>query len=74
MIGILIAVALIGAIVMCSVAFHEATEQAVILRNVTVLSTFAWIGLAFIAAYHIVWLVFVLTLISLWPLKAVSAK
>jgi len=46
----------------------------VILRNVTVLSTFAWIGLAFIAAYHIVWLVFVLTLISLWPLKAVSAK
>ena len=73
-IGILIAVALIGAIVMCSVAFHEATEQAVILRNVTVLSTFAWIGLAFIAAYHIVWLVFVLTLISLWPLKAVSAK
>ena len=74
MIGILIAVALIGAIVMCSVAFREATEQAVILRNVTVLSTFAWIGLAFIAAYHIVWLVFVLTLISLWPLKAVSAK
>jgi hypothetical protein len=74
MIGILIALALIGAIIMCSVAFREATEQAILVRNVTLLSTFAWIGLAFIAAYHIVWLVFVLTLISLWPLKAVSAK
>jgi hypothetical protein len=73
-IGILIAVALIAAIVLCSVAFREATEQSVMLRNVTVLTTFAWIGLAFIAAYHIVWLVFVLTLISLYPLKAFSAK
>jgi hypothetical protein len=73
-VGILIAVALITAIVLCSVAFREATEQAVMLRNVTVLSTFAWIGLAFIAAYHVVWLVFVLTLISIWPLKAISAK
>jgi predicted ATP-dependent Lon-type protease len=73
-VGILIAVALIAAIVLCSVAFREATEQAVVLRNVTVLSVFAWVGLAFIAAYHIVWLVFVLTLISIWPLKAISAK
>jgi hypothetical protein len=73
-IGVLIAVALVAAIVLCSVAFRDATEQAVMLRNVTVLSTFAWVGLAFIAAYHIVWLVFVLTLISLWPLKAISAK
>jgi hypothetical protein len=73
-VGILIALALVAAIVLCSVAFREATEQAVVLRNVTVLSAFAWVGLAFIAAYHVVWLVFVLTLISIWPLKAISAK
>lgn len=70
LVGILIAVALLGAIVLCSVAFQEATEQAALVRNVAVLSTFAWIGLAFIAAYHILWLVFLLTLISLWPLKS----
>ena len=72
--GLLLAVALLGALALCTVAFHEATEQAALLRNVTVLSTFAWIGLAFIAAYHIVWLVFVLTLVSLWPLKTMSIK
>jgi hypothetical protein len=67
--GLLIAGALIAAIALCSVAFYEASEQAALLRNVTLLSTFAWIGLAFIAAYHILWVVFLLTLISLWPLK-----
>jgi hypothetical protein len=72
--GLLLALALLGALVLCTVAFHEATEQAVLMRNVTVLSSFAWVGLAFIAAYHIVWLVFVLTLVSLWPLKSMSLK
>lgn len=68
-VGILIAFALVSAIAMCSIAFHEASEQAALMRNVTLLSTFAWVGLAFIAAYHILWVVFLLTLISLWPLK-----
>ena len=72
--GVLLAVALIGAISLCATTFREATERAVLLRNVTLLSTFAWVGLAFIAAYHILWLVFVLTLVSLWPLKAFSVK
>jgi hypothetical protein len=69
-IGALIGIALVAAIALCAVAFDEAAEQAVMLRNATLLSTFAWIGLAFIAAYHILWLVFVLTLISIWPLRA----
>ncbi len=68
-VGILIALALVIAIALCSVAFREASEQAALMRNVTLLSTFAWVGLAFIAAYHILWVVFLLTLISLWPLK-----
>jgi hypothetical protein len=67
--SVLIAIALLAAILLCSVAFKEATDQAVILRDVSMLSTFAWVGLAFIAAYHILWLVFLLTLISLWPLR-----
>ena len=73
-VGVLIAAALVAAIALCSLAFREANEQAVLMRNVAVLSTFAWVGLAFIAAYHVVWLVFALTLISIWPLKSISAK
>lgn len=70
LVGILIGVALLGAIALCSVAFKEAADQAALVRNVALFSTFAWIGLAFIAAYHILWLVFVLTLVSIWPLKS----
>jgi hypothetical protein len=73
-IALVLALALVLAIVLCTVAFREATEQAVLLRNVTLLSGFAWVGLAFIAAYHIVWVVFALTLISLWPLKSFTGK
>jgi hypothetical protein len=68
-VGVLIAFALVCAIALCSVAFREAAEQAAMMRNVTLLTTFAWTGIAFIAAYHILWVVFLLTLISLWPLK-----
>ena len=73
-IGVLIALALVLAIVFCSVAFREAADQAALLRNVTLFSTFAWVGLAFIAAFHILWLVFLLTLISIWPLHAWTGK
>lgn len=70
----LLALALLVALVLCGVAFQEATEQAVLVRNVTVLSSFAWVGIAFIAAYHIVWLVFILTLVALFPLKSMNVK
>ena len=73
-VGLMIAFALVLAIAFCSVAFREAADQAALLRNVTLLSTFAWVGLAFIAAFHILWLVFLLTLISIWPLHAWSGK
>jgi hypothetical protein len=72
--GLLLALALLGALVLCTAAFREANEQAVALRNMTVLTGFAWVGLAFIAAYHVLWLVFVLVIITIWPLKSVSFK
>jgi len=72
--GLLLALALLGALVLCTVAFRHANEQAAALRNITVLTGFAWVGLAFIAAYHVLWLVFVLVIITIWPLKSVSFK
>ena len=72
--ALLLAFALVGALVLCGVAFNEATVQAALLRNVTLFSSFTWIGLAFIAAYHVLWLVFVLVIITIWPLKSLSVK
>lgn len=68
-VGVLIALALVAAVALCSIAFREAEQQSELAVNVSLLSTFAWIGLAFIAAYHILWAVFLLTLIATWPLK-----
>jgi hypothetical protein len=72
--GLLLALALLGALVLSTVAFRHANEQAAALRNITVLTGFAWVGLAFIAAYHVLWLVFILVIITIWPLKSVSFK
>ena len=71
---VVLALALVGALMLCIAAFSEVTAQAEVMRNVTLLSTFAWVGLAFIAAYHILWLVFILTLVALFPLKAMNVK
>jgi hypothetical protein len=72
--GLMLALALLGALVLCTVAFRHAHDQAAAIRNITVLTGFAWVGLAFIAAYHVLWLVFVLVIITIWPLKSVSFK
>jgi hypothetical protein len=72
--ALLLAFALLMALMLASIAFREATEQAALTRNVAVLGTFALVGIAFIAAYHILWLVFILTLVALFPLKAMNVK
>jgi hypothetical protein len=72
--GVLLALALLGAVLLCGVAFREAGAQAAAVRNITLLTGFAWVGLAFIAAYHVMWLVFVLVIITIWPLKSISMK
>jgi len=73
-IAVLIGLALLAALALCIAAFQEAERHATVVRDVTVFTGFAWIGLAFIAAYHVVWLVFILVVISLWPLKTTSMK
>jgi hypothetical protein len=36
--------------------------------------SFFWIGLYFLALYHVLWVVYVLVLTSTWPLKVVTPK
>lgn len=70
--GLVIAVALVAAVIVANEAFREAEKQAIALRDMTVLTSFAWIGLAFIAVYHALWFVYILLLLSLWPLKLLA--
>jgi hypothetical protein len=33
-----------------------------------------WLGLGFLALYHVLWVVYVLVLGSIWPLRTVTPK
>ena len=72
--GLVIALALIGAIYFVTGAFRSAAEQAIIMRDVTILASFFWIGAAFLLIYHALWVVYLLILTALWPLRVVVPK
>lgn len=72
--GLLIALALIAAILLATALFSSAAEQAIAMRDITVLTTFFWIGLIFLFLYHALWAVYFFMIASLWPLRIVVPK
>jgi hypothetical protein len=72
--SLLIATALAGAVSLAILAFKSTAERAQVLGDASVFVNFFWVGLAFLAMYHALWVVYVLVLTSIWPLKVVSAK
>ena len=73
-VALLVAAALAGAISLAVLAFRSVTDRAQALGDASVLVSFFWVGLAFLALYHALWVVYILVLTSIWPLKVVSAK
>jgi hypothetical protein len=70
----LIALALVVAIALASQVFTSAAERARAAGNVAVLVSFFWLGLYFLALYHVLWVVYILVVTSAWPLKVVVPK
>jgi hypothetical protein len=68
--GVLAAVMLAAAITAAAGAFRLASERAVLIRDASALTTLFWLGLALLAVYHVLWVVYILTLVALWPVKA----
>ena len=73
-VSLFMALALVGAIYFVTGAFKTAKEQALALRDVSVLVSFFWIGAAFLFIYHALWVVYLLILTALWPLRVVVPK
>jgi hypothetical protein len=73
-VSLLVGVTLAGALVLATLAFRSAAEQARVLGDTVVLVNLFWIGLAFLAIYQALWVVYVLVLTSMWPLKTVTSK
>jgi hypothetical protein len=72
--GAAMALALVLAAVLAYKAFDEVEKRAVRLGDATLLASFFWLGLALILLYHIMWIVFFLTLVSIWPFRTYTPK
>ena len=70
----LIAVALAAATALAAAALATASERAQVVGDAALFTSFFWVGLYFLALYHVLWVVYVLALTSIWPLKVVTAK
>lgn len=73
-VSLLIAVALAGAGSLAALAFRDVSEQAEIVGDAALLVSFFWLGLAFLALYHVLWVVYILVVTTVWPLKVVIPK
>jgi hypothetical protein len=73
-VSLLVGVTLAGALTLAVLAFRTAAEQSRALGDATLLVNLFWVGLAFLALYQALWVVYVLILTSLWPLRTVTPK
>jgi len=72
--GVAIMLALILAAVLAYKTFDEVEKRAVRLGDATLLASFFWLGLALILLYHVMWVVLLLTLVSIWPFQTYTPK
>ena len=73
-VSLLIALALAGATALAVRSFGSATEHASLTRDASVITTVFWLGLALLAVYHGLWVVYILALATIWPLRVVVPK
>jgi hypothetical protein len=72
--SLFIAVVLALATALVAMAFKETAERAALVGEAALFVTFSWVGLCFLALYHVLWVVYILVLTSIWPLKVVVPK
>ena len=72
--SLVIGVLLACATAFAALAFSSAADRARVLGDASVFMSFFWVGLYFLALYHVLWVVYVLVLTSIWPLKVVTPK
>lgn len=73
-VSLLVGLALAGAVALAGLGFRAAGERAAVLGDAALLVSFFWLALFFLALYHVVWVVYVLVLVAIWPLWVVVPK
>lgn len=72
--GLLIGLVLALATLLVIRCFHDTADRTRIAGEAAALSGLFWLGLAFLAMYHVLWVVYILLLTTLWPLKVITPK
>jgi hypothetical protein len=72
--SLLVALLLACATAFAALAFNSTADRARVIADASVFLSFFWVGLYFLALYHVLWVVYVLVLTSIWPLKVVTPK
>jgi hypothetical protein len=70
--GLALIVAIVAGVLLAISAFGRATDTAVDLQDATVLATFFWLGLSLILIYHVLWVIYMTVMLSIWPFKTIS--
>lgn len=72
--GIPIFIALVLAILMAYYGFKNVEQQVRVTGNMTLLASFLWLGVSLIIIYHILWIIFMITLVHIWPFNTYTPK
>lgn len=72
--SLVVGVLLACATAFAALAFNSTAERARLVGDAQLFLSFFWVGLYFLALYHALWVVYVLVLTSIWPLKVVTPK
>ena len=72
--GLPILLALVAAVVLAIKGFGEVENQIFQTGNTALLASFFWLGVVTIIAFHFMWVVFMITLVSIWPFKTITPK
>lgn len=78
-VSLLVALALAGAVSLAGIASRESAVRVSLLGDANLLLNVFWVGLALLALYHALWVVYVLlltvlVLTTIWPLKVITPK
>lgn len=72
--GLAVLAALAGAAALLGTVFRTLGGRPELVVQVGSIVTLFWLGLGFLALYHVLWIVYVLVLGSIWPLRTVVPK
>lgn len=72
--GLPLLVAIALAIYLAYRGFEDVNKQITATGNATLLAGFFWLGLSLIVLYHIMWIIFMITLVNLWPFRTYAPK